>query len=128
MKMRQAFYVILASLLFFSQFAQAAYEEDKEIIKRKMIQRQPKIQKMWKEGLVGENNQGYLIPKEALTPEQQSVVNAENNDRLVAYKSIARHSNTDAETVGRARAASLGERASKGLWIQTPEGKWMRKQ
>ena len=127
MKIARFFYIILASLLLCAPFAHAEKAESMEAVKRNLIKRQPAINKMWKEGLVGENNQGYLIARDTLNPKQQAMLKSENNDRLKVYRSIARHSNRDPQVVGQLRAQSIAQRAAKGLWLQDSKGKWYQK-
>ena len=96
-------------------------------LKERFAERLPEIQKMWKAGLVGENNQGFLTPRADLTEKQSELVAEENSDRKKIYELIAERSDETAEKVGRQRAAQIAEQAAEGLWLQDSEGKWYKK-
>jgi len=112
--------VLLASML-----SAAAVNLDQ--IKSQMKARQPQIEALWAEGMIGENNQGYLAPRGDLSDSQQKLVAAENADRKHVYTAIARSTQTTPEQVGQQRAAQISKRAAQGLWLQDAEGVWYRK-
>lgn len=73
-------------------------------------------------GVIGENNQGYL----EFRGEKQAVevVRAENEERRKDYQSIAAKRKSSVAEVGRLRAKQIAEMAEKGIWLQSPDGKW----
>ncbi len=114
------------SLLFFlgvSALAGSTMDE----LKERFADRLPAIQEMWKEGLVGENNQGYLAPRGSLSDQQKKIVAEENADRKEVYQLIASRSDESAEQVGKQRAAQIAKQAAEGLWLQDSEGNWYKK-
>ncbi|WOO42830.1 YdbL family protein [Rubellicoccus peritrichatus] len=96
-------------------------------IKSNMQKRLPQIEQLWKQGLVGENNEGYLSSRGSLNDAQKKLMNAENSDRKQVYTSIAKNADTTPAKVGKQRAAQIANRAAKGLWLQKPDGKWYKK-
>jgi hypothetical protein len=92
-------------------------------IKARMKERLPVITELKSQGLVGEDNQGFLRYLKGKKP-HQAVVEAENRDRLAVYKIIAQRQNTSAALVGRQRAAQIASQAPSGTWVQDPGGAW----
>lgn len=113
----------LAALLVMLFSAQGAYCD---AIKDRMLDRLPVINELKAQGLVGENNQGFLEFRTGQKP-QADVVKAENADRLEVYKTIAARQNTAPEFVGQARAAQIAGKESPGVWIQGADGAWKQK-
>ena len=96
-------------------------------IKARMKARLPAIRELKAQGIVGENNQGFLeFLKSA--DQDQDVVESENSDRRRVYKAIADQQGTSADDVGRLRATKNSERARSGDMIQNEKGEWIRKQ
>lgn len=95
-------------------------------IKDRMLGRLPAINALKAQGLVGENNRGFLEFRTGATP-QADVVNAENQDRATVYTAIATRQNTTPEFVGQARAAQIAGNEAAGVWIQGADGTWRRK-
>ena len=95
-------------------------------IKERMKQRLPAIAELKSQGIVGENNQGYLgfvSGKKAM----EDVVNAENKDRKAVYAYFAEQQNTTIDVVETVQAKRKAEKANPGEFFQTPEGKWVKK-
>ena len=95
-------------------------------LKARMAQRLGKIVSLKKKGSVGENNQGYLTKRAALSGSESSLMNAENADRRAVYKIIATKTKSSAATVGKARAKSIRSSAPSGTWVQMPDGSWKK--
>lgn len=95
-------------------------------IKDRMLARLPVINDLKNQGLVGENNQGFLEFRTASQP-QADTVQTENQDRATVYKAIAARQNTTMEFVGQARAAQIADKEPSGVWIQSPDGAWRKK-
>ena len=102
----------------------SAFADD---IKARMKKRLPVIKKLKAEGIVGEDNAGFLQfvgDKKA----SDDVVAAENKDRLTVYKAIAKQQGTTAELVGKRRALQISKRAESGEWVQDAGGNWVQKE
>lgn len=96
-------------------------------IKARMQERLPTVVQLKSEGIVGENNMGFLefVPGAAI--KMQDIVGDENKDRKMVYEAIGRQQNTTAELVGKRRAIQIAERAVPGEWLQDGSGKWYKK-
>jgi uncharacterized protein YdbL (DUF1318 family) len=95
-------------------------------IKARMKNRLPVIKELKAQGIVGEDNKGYLMfvgQKKA----KEDVVAAENKDRKTVYTAIAKKQGTTAELVGKRRALQIAKKASPGEWLQDASGKWYQK-
>lgn len=95
-------------------------------IRARMKARLPVITQLKAQGLVGENNRGFLEYRSGQRP-HQNVINQENADRKQVYQSIAKKQGANVTLVGQHRAAQIGQRAPKGTWLQDAKGKWYRK-
>ncbi|WP_272701458.1 YdbL family protein [Desulfovibrio sp. Fe33] len=94
-------------------------------IKDRIIARKPVITALLADGIVGENNQGFLAFR---GPQKQAdVVAAENRDRAEAYGLIAKKAGTTPALVGQRRAAKIAQTAPRGTWLQSPDGSWYKK-
>ena len=95
-------------------------------IKARMKNRLPVIKELKAQGIVGEDNKGYLMfvgQKKA----KEDVVAAENKDRKTVYTAIAKKQGTTAELVGKRRALQIAKKADPGEWLQDASGKWYQK-
>lgn len=95
-------------------------------IKTRMTERLPVILELKAQGIVGENNQGYL-EFVGDQKEKPGVVAAENQDREAVYGAIAKQQGTTAELVGKRRAIQIIQKANPGDWVQDESGKWTKK-
>lgn len=95
-------------------------------IKERMKERLPVIAALKKQGIVGENNRGYLSFVGSEKKHEQLVA-AENRDRKKIYAHIAAQQGTKLEVVEKNRALQLAERAAPGTYIQKPDGTWVKK-
>jgi len=95
-------------------------------IKARMKERLPVIKVLKAEGVIGENNKGYL---EFIGGKQakKDVINAENSDRKQVYTAIAKQQGTSVDLVGKRRAKRIENKAKPGQWIQDQSGKWYQK-
>ena|SRR6056297_2035832 len=112
--------VFLILICFFATSGSAAG------IKERMRQRLPVIVSLKSQGVIGENNKGFLEYRTS-QQSQQGVVNAENKDRGLVYAAIAKRQNVSPVIVGKRRALQIAQNASPGVWLQDPNGKWYRK-
>ncbi len=82
------------------------------------------------DGIVGENNRGYVEVLEQGLPEARAMVSEENEDRRTIYRTIAEQNNLskDAlEVIEEVFAEVQREKAAPGEMIQTKEGRWVKK-
>jgi len=107
--------------------ATMAQGQNLNAIKADMKERLPKIEQLWKQGLVGENNLGYLAARGELKADQKKLMEAENADRKAVYQAIAASTGATVEDVGKQRARQIVKRAADGLWLESPDGKWYKK-
>ena len=95
-------------------------------IKQRMIDRLPVIKALKDQGVIGENNVGFL-EFVGSQKEKEDVVAAENADRMLVYEAIAKKQGTTPEVVGKHRAAQIAGKAPAGLMLQDANGKWYKK-
>lgn len=105
--------------------APSAWGGAKEI-KARMAERLPVIMELKQNGIVGENNQG-LLEFVGAAQEKADVVEAENKDRKIVYKAIAKKTGTTPEIVGQRRGAQIADNAKGGEWIEDDSGQWKQK-
>jgi uncharacterized protein YdbL (DUF1318 family) len=103
--------------------AQTVWSSD---IKDRMKARLPAIIAMKVQGVIGESNSGYLQILAGKAADAQ-VVEAENQDRRTVYELIAKQQKTTMAVVGQQRARIIRDNARSGEWIQTDDGKWLKK-
>ena len=118
---------IVAMLLFFIPGMLITHAHaSSQAIKQRMIERLPIIVALKDQGIVGENNKGYLEfvgQKQA----KADVIQAENNDREQVYRAIAKQQGTTVELVGKHRAIQIADKANPNEWLQDANGKWYQK-
>ena len=124
--MKKKVYLALLAIFLFIVFAAGAFPSAKEI-RARMLARLPEIKALKDKGLVGENNKG-LLEFVGQQKEKQEVVAAENQDREMVYKAIAKQQKTTVELVGKHRAIQIATKAQPGEWLQDADGKWYRKE
>lgn len=95
-------------------------------VKERMTARLPVINSLKAEGIIGENNKGYLEFRSSKRV-NTDVIDAENNDRSEVYQSIATRQQASAEFVGQARAAQIADKEPSGFWVQKADGRWIKK-
>jgi len=117
---------ILFAIAILGIIATSAWGGGAQEIKDRMAERLPVIMELKHKGLVGENNQG-LLEFVGAAKEKADVVEAENKDRGIVYKAIAKKAGTTPELVGQRRANQIAENAGSGEWIQDEGGQWKQK-
>ena len=122
MNRRKSTYIALFMVVIVA-FAGQAWGQD---IKARLRARLPVIVALKASGIVGENNQGYLTVLKAPT-DKQAAVDAENKDRGIIYRAIAKKQGTTPELVGQRRALQIAKKADAGTMIQGTDGKWAKK-
>ena len=123
MKQRTSSKILTVLLIGVFALSVAAFADD---IKARMKNRLPVIKKLKSQGIVGEDNAGFVQfvgDKKA----SADVVAAENKDRQSVYEAIAKQQGTTAELVGRRRALQNEKRAEPGEWVQDASGQWQQK-
>jgi uncharacterized protein YdbL (DUF1318 family) len=119
-------YAIVALLILLVFSTEANCFAGADDIKARMKSRLPTITQLKSEGVIGEDNKGY-VDFVSSTRKQVSLVKAENTDRKKVYSAIARQQETSAQLVGERRAKQIAERAKSGEWLQDESGKWYKK-
>ena len=94
--------------------------------------RTPEIQTLKTQGLIGENNRGFLtILKPAeIQAAEKSLMEAENHDRKFIYNTVVAQNHLESESLVKVEAEfakTRHDRARKGDFIQIPSGKWIQK-
>jgi uncharacterized protein YdbL (DUF1318 family) len=123
MKSKIVFLVVLTVLAGGWVARGTAFSDD---IKARMIARIPVLRDLKAQGIIGENNQGYLEYRGSKRP-HEDVVQAENQDRRTVYSAIAKQQGATEELVGKQRAVQIAEKADSGEWLQNAAGKWYQK-
>ncbi len=95
-------------------------------LKERMKARLPQIIQLKTDGIIGENNRGYLELRQQ-NATAADLISAENRDRQTVYNAIAQQQNTSPEIVGQRRAAQIIARAATGTWLQNSNGEWYKK-
>ena len=90
--------------------------------------RYEKLAELKAKGIIGENNQGYVIVL-VENKEAQDIADAENKDRKIIYNTIAQQNGLmDAlQTIEKVFAQEQAERANPGEKIQKEDGSWIAK-
>lgn len=123
MKQRTSTKILTMLLIGFFALGAAAFADD---IKARMKNRLPVIKQLKSQGIVGEDNAGFLqfVSDKKVSAD---VVAAENKDRQTIYKAIAKQQGTTAELVGKRRALQNAKRAAPGEYVQDAGGQWQQK-
>ncbi|MBW2487697.1 MAG: YdbL family protein [Deltaproteobacteria bacterium] len=123
MKQRTSAKMLAVLLIGFFVLGVAAFADD---IKARMKSRLPVIKELKLQGIVGEDNAGFLqfVGDKKVSAD---VVAAENKDRQTVYQAIAKQQGTTAELVGKRRALQIAQRAEPGEWVQDAGGQWLQK-
>jgi len=101
-----------------------AQAQDLGAIRQRMEQRIGQIDALKTQGVLGENNRGYL---EIRSGDDHGVAAAENADRTVVYTSIAQKTGSSPAAVGQARARQIASASAPGVWVQNDNGQWTKK-
>jgi uncharacterized protein YdbL (DUF1318 family) len=103
-----------------------ASDPEQQLIEQ-MAARHPQIQKMLDNQLVGESHTGYLVSKTTLTASQQSLMVAENSDRLQLYKLEAAKKNAPLDQVALGYYLARLGHVNRGNWVDQfnkSTGRW----
>jgi len=119
----KAFSIIISMIMLGGLIANASAFAGADGIKERMKARLPVILSLKKQGIIGENNKGFL---QFVTENkaEQDVVAAENSDREKVYQAIAKQQGSTVEAVSIRRAFQIVKKAKPGKWLQDANGKW----
>jgi uncharacterized protein len=93
-------------------------------IRSRMEKRVSQVDALKAQGVLGENNRGFL---EVRSGDDGGVAAAENADRGVVYAALAKQTGATPAAVGQARAKQIFAASAKGVWVQAPTGEWLKK-
>jgi uncharacterized protein YdbL (DUF1318 family) len=85
---------------------------------QQMAARHPQIEAMLNSHVVGESHTGLLVPKAALSSSQQSLLDAENADRMALYRLEAAKKNVPVDQVALGYYMARLEHVDKGVWVE----------
>jgi uncharacterized protein YdbL (DUF1318 family) len=117
---------LLLSSLVFAGAAVLVRAEDLGAVRARMEQRLSKIDDLKAQGVIGENNRGFVEVRGG-GGDAADVVAAENHDREAVYEAIAAKTGSSAAQVGRTRARQIAANSAAGVWLQRDTGEWYRK-
>lgn len=95
-------------------------------IRERMKQRLPVIADLKTKGIIGETNRGYLAYV-AGQKVNEALIAAENKDRKTVYSYLAKQQKTTLQKFEQIQAKRKAKLALSGEYIQTQDGKWIRK-
>jgi uncharacterized protein YdbL (DUF1318 family) len=95
-------------------------------VKERMASRIPTINTLKDQGVLGENNAGFLEFRSGNKPHEQLVAD-ENKDRALVYEAIAKKQGVSSTAVGQRRAKMIVENGKPGHWFQKGDGTWYKK-
>ncbi len=98
------------------RFVLVAGDSQAQLIQQ-MAARHPQIQAMLDSQTVGESHTGFLVARAALSPSQQSLVDAENSDRTQLYQLEAAKKGTSVDQVALGYYLARLEHVNKGNWV-----------
>ncbi len=120
---RQAFLIAALLIIGAPVYLRA---DDAEAAKARGAERQTQLAAFLAQGLLGENNQGF-VDLRGRDLAAGDLMAEENKYRREAYAAIAKESGSSPERVGRARARQIAESSPAGVWLQRPDGTWYKK-
>lgn len=108
----------------------SADESAKKAILDRMKERFPKLLAEQNAGRIGEAWSGYAaVPPEAgrVSDSVRKLVSNENRDRKALYAILAKELNVSVSTVASNNRTRLYKKAASGVWLQKPDGNWVKK-
>jgi len=123
--------VVVAAALLLGLAALAPAQDDMAALQQRFQARYPNLLALKDAGKVGENWQGYLEPvKEEYLKEEgvKKILDEENADRAVLYKSIAAQNGITPEVVGERNFLRAFSQAKPGHWFKYKDAGWKRKE
>ena len=117
--------LILAALLALA-LPSLSFSQETDALKARFRERLPALNELKAQGVIGENNRGYVEPLGS-APQSQDILQAENADRQALYSSIAASTGTTPELVGQRRALQIAAQEPSGHRLQDAQGNWVQK-
>lgn len=114
--------LFISALLFGA--APLTHAQDLGAIRARMEKRIGQIDALKTQGVLGENNRGFL---EVRSGNDEGVAAAENADRAAVYAALAQKTGATPDAVGKARAKQIAAASAKGVWVQAENGQWAKK-
>ena len=111
--------------------ALAPAQDEMAELQQRFAARYPNLLALEDAGKVGENWQGYLEPvKDEYLKEEgvKKILDEENADRAVLYKSIAAQNGITPEVVGERNFLRAFSQAKPGHWFKYKDAGWKRKE
>ena len=100
---------------------------DLEQVKARMLARRPALAVLLAQAKAGEDNQGYLAARGAMTDAEQKLLKDENAERRQVYEEIAARTKAPVKQVGAKRAEAIAQKVKAGTWLQNAAGNWYQK-
>lgn len=101
------------------------------VLKQRMLKRLKAVDQLKYQGIIGENNKGYLEPtprfKDQLDEKQAELIKEENKDRKEIYTILAKRTETTLLQVQAVRAKIIREKSKRGIWLQDTKNRWYQK-
>jgi uncharacterized protein YdbL (DUF1318 family) len=122
-------FLMATSLCFAADYNYKTMTPDIENALKNRQSRYYQLQSLKQEGLVGENNKGYVADLKN-NPAAAALTAAENQDRRVLYEALAEQNklgSTGLLEVQRAFADVQREKAGPGDMVQSASGDWQKK-
>ena len=113
-------------LLFLITFFLSVSVVQSASLKERMAARIPAISSLKDQGVIGENNQGFLEFRGNKRP-QKDMVDAENSDRQKVYEMIGKQQSASSTLVGQRRAKTIAQKSRPGHWFQNSDESWHKK-
>lgn len=85
---------------------------------QQMAARNPQIEALRNSHLAGESHTGMLVPKATLSSTQQSLIDAENADRMALYQLEASKKNLPVDQIALGYYMARLEHVDKGTWVE----------
>lgn len=108
--------------------AQAQSNAEEAALKQRLIDRVETVDALKLAGKVGENNAGLLEQRSMLKPDEIKLMNAENADRRALYTLVGQRLGLTTTVVGQGRADEIRKKSAPGVWLQSTDGSWYKKQ
>jgi uncharacterized protein len=124
---KRVFSIAIFMILMVGLIAYANAFAGADTIKQRMRERRPDITALKNDGVIGENNKGFLQFM-GEKHSRQDVVEGENADRKQVYQAIAKQQGSTEAAVGARRAMKIAQTAKPGGWLQNASGTWYQKQ
>ena len=79
------------------------------------------------QGILGEGRSALVVARAGGNPRAQQIMNEENNDRMIIYRSIAAKNGSSVESVQKVYADRLRDGLPSGAFFENADGSWATK-